>query len=336
MKPHHLALSLTIALAAWLGAALTPATAQKEVKFHQQLAKGLELLKQGAIATTEARACFTCHSHSMPVVAHALADQKGFLMDTAWRDAQLAESRPWLESRRRRMVEGRGVPGSATTIGYELMMEQASGAQSSPLIEDMLTYLFKTQRDDGSWSGGGKRPPTEGSVFTSTTLAIQGLRFYAPNRPDTKAATEKAREWLSIAVPQDTEDLVFRLWGRLAVGARKKEVSQAKRELIAEQRADGGWAQTKELDSDAYATGTALFVLHKAGMGARNAVYKKGVKYLLETQAEDGTWRVAKRAVPIQKHFETGFPYGKDQFISAVATAWADMALLHTLPDTAK
>ena len=100
-------------------------------------------------------------------------------------------------------------------------------------------------------------------------------------------------------------------------------------------RADGGWAQTKELDSDAYATGTALFVLHQAGMGARNAVYKKGVKYLLETQAEDGTWRVAKRAVPIQNHFETGFPYGKDQFISAVATAWADMALLHTLPDAA-
>ena len=34
-----------------------------------------------------------------------------------------------------------------------------------------------------------------------------------------------------------------------------------------------------------------------------------------------------KRAVPFQPYFETGFPYGKDQFISAAATGWATMAL---------
>jgi N-acyl-D-amino-acid deacylase len=49
--------------------------------------------------------------------------------------------------------------------------------------------------------------------------------------------------------------------------------------------------------------------------------------YLLNTQAEDGSWRVKRRAVPLQQHFESGFPYGRDQFISAAGTAWSTIAL---------
>jgi hypothetical protein len=42
---------------------------------------------------------------------------------------------------------------------------------------------------------------------------------------------------------------------------------------------------------------------------------------------------VATRAMPIQPYFESGFPYGREQWISYSATAWADMALI--LNDTA-
>ena len=33
------------------------------------------------------------------------------------------------------------------------------------------------------------------------------------------------------------------------------------------------------------------------------------------------------RAPPIQPHFDSDFPHGPDQFISAAATNWAAMAL---------
>jgi len=56
--------------------------------------------------------------------------------------------------------------------------------------------------------------------------------------------------------------------------------------------------------------------------------FRKGIEFLLSTQARDGSWHVKSRALPIQKYFETGFPYGKDQFISYVATCWATLALL--------
>jgi hypothetical protein len=40
---------------------------------------------------------------------------------------------------------------------------------------------------------------------------------------------------------------------------------------------------------------------------------------------------VHSRAVPLQPHFESGFPYGRDQFISAAATNWAAQALIATV-----
>jgi hypothetical protein len=56
-------------------------------------------------------------------------------------------------------------------------------------------------------------------------------------------------------------------------------------------------------------------------------VYQRGVRFLLNTQLEDGSWYVRSRAIPIQPYFDSEFPHGKDQFISAAATNWATMAL---------
>ena len=99
------------------------------------------------------------------------------------------------------------------------------------------------------------------------------------------------------------------------------------------QRADGGWSQLPHIESDAYATGQVLYALNTAGgMSATDPVYQKGVDYLLRTQAADGTWHVKSRAIWLQPYFESGFPYGKDQFISTAGTAWAAMALAAAQP----
>ena len=62
-------------------------------------------------------------------------------------------------------------------------------------------------------------------------------------------------------------------------------------------------------------------------MAVSSPVYQKGVDYLLRTQAPDGSWHVETRAIWLQPYFESGFPYGRDQFISVAGTAWAVMAL---------
>jgi hypothetical protein len=62
-------------------------------------------------------------------------------------------------------------------------------------------------------------------------------------------------------------------------------------------------------------------------MSSDDPVYAKGAKYLLRTQADDGSWHVQSRSIWLQPYFESGFPYGTDQWISAAGTAWATMAL---------
>jgi len=59
-------------------------------------------------------------------------------------------------------------------------------------------------------------------------------------------------------------------------------------------------------------------------------VIRKAVSYLMGTQAADGSWHVETRSIWLQPYFESGFPYGRDQFISTAGTAWAAMALAVT------
>ena len=102
--------------------------------------------------------------------------------------------------------------------------------------------------------------------------------------------------------------------------------AQAER-LLALQRPEGGWAQLPTMAPDAYATGQALYALRQNGLATTSGPYRKGADYLLRTQLEDGTWYVRARGFGFQPYYETGFPHGRDQFISSAATSWAAIAL---------
>ena len=62
------------------------------------------------------------------------------------------------------------------------------------------------------------------------------------------------------------------------------------KQLIGLQRPNGGWGQTGNLASDAYATGEPLYALHGTGMAAIQTVYRR----------EDGYWLVKTRAAWFQ------------------------------------
>ena len=128
----------------------------------------------------------------------------------------------------------------------------------------------------------------------------------------------------------------MQLLGARWAGLNAAAIDRTAKRVRALQRADGGWAQTPYLKSDAYATATALYSLREAGAGGSDTVYERGAAYLLATQAEDGSWYVASRAPKFQPYFESGFPYGHDQWISQWATGYASLALSYSLPWAAK
>jgi squalene cyclase len=164
----------------------------------------------------------------------------------------------------------------------------------------------------------------------TAALAIYSLKQYTPalEKADTAKALARAAAWLVKVTPSTTQDRAFHLMGLAWANAGSGVIERAARSLAATQRADGGWSQLASMPSDAYATGQALYALNAAGrVPTSDPAYQKGVRYLLNTQEPDGTWYVKSRSIWIQPYFESGFPYGHHQWISAAGTSWAAMAL---------
>ena len=128
------------------------------------------------------------------------------------------------------------------------------------------------------------------------------------------------------------EDLNARLWGLDLLDADKSLIQNARKAVLSSQRDDGGWAQLPAMQSDAYATGQALWMLQETGTPTDHASYRKGVNFLLKTQLEDGSWFVKSRSRAFQTHFESGCPHGKAQFIAISGTSWAVAAIAAAAP----
>ena len=195
----------------------------------------------------------------------------------------------------------------------------------------MARYLKNDQMPDGRWRLIANRPPLESSEFEVTAVSMRALQVYMPKalKADYEKAVWRAADWLRTAKPKSTADRVGQILGLTWAGDPKDSMRKFTAELLAEQRADGGWSQLPTMTSDAFATGQVLTALHMSGtVAALDPAYQRGVNYLLSTQLEDGSWYVRSRAIPFQPYFEGGFPHGNDQWISAAATNWAVMALI--------
>jgi hypothetical protein len=203
--------------------------------------------------------------------------------------------------------------------------------------EAIVTRSLHNQREDGRWGNDGDstRPPLSNSAIKSTAFNIRVLDAWAGagTRERARAAIARGRAYLEKCGPRDTQEVVFQLLGLHWAGASVESIRSVTSRLLALQRQDGGWGQMPTMASDAYATGQAMYALHTAArLGGTDQAYQKGVKYLLRNQLEDGSWFVPTRAFGFQPYYESGFPHGVNQYISASASSWAAMALAFADP----
>jgi hypothetical protein len=194
-----------------------------------------------------------------------------------------------------------------------------------------VMYLKSHQSPDGQWMypAADARPPICSDYIAQTAVAMRALQLYAPkaDKAAYNQAIQRAAAWLAKAQSTNNEDRSARLLGLAWAGKDKDATQQAMRELLARQRPDGGWSDLDSMESSAYATGRSLFALQTADLPVSDAAYQRAVKFLLNTQQEDGSWYVRSRAMALQPYFDAGFPHGFDQWISAAGTSWATIAL---------
>lgn len=302
------------------------------------VAKSLPLLEKGAQGSLEKRKqCFTCHNQALPIQALTVARRRGFKIDEEHLKSQLQHTADFLGRNKEDYLEGKGQGGQIDTAGYALWALDNGGWKPDEITGAVAEYLLQFQKDRDYWRPQSRRPPTEQSYFTSSYVALRGLKVYgSPEQKDRiEARFAQVRQWLIATAATDTEDRVFRLRALHIAGAPEEDIRLATEELLKSQHADGGWSQLSDQTSDPYATGTALVALHQTGRLAADApAYQTGLGYLISAQLEDGSWHVKTRSKPIQSFYDSGYPHEKDQFISIAAAGWSTTALALALPVT--
>jgi hypothetical protein len=295
--------------------------------------RSVPLLQRTTAGFYKTTGCVSCHHNALTAMTAAAARARGFAVDESAAAANVATLAADFRDARDQSLQGIIASGGlTTTTGYVLMALAAGNHPAEPATDAAARLVVVSQRADGAWPST-YRPPTESSEFTSTAVGLRAVQLFATGRRwgrANDAVIAAAVRWLTATPPSSTEDAVFRLFGLTWASADGAE--KARRDLLALQRTDGGWAQLPTLDSDAYATGSALVALHEAGVSATSDPYRRGVAFLLRTQHGDGSWHVRSRSHPTQIFFDSGFPHGEDQFISSAATNWATQALIATVP----
>jgi N-acyl-D-amino-acid deacylase len=296
--------------------------------------KTVPLLQKASPFFWQHTGCISCHHNVLPSMAITAAQDHGFAVDQAAAKDMLNITAEYVGSRADRMFQGLVPPGGEDTMSYVLFALAASHYPGNAGTDAGVRYLKMRQSEDGRWTIRAHRPPLESSSIALTAVTIRVLRDFAPPSQRTEYAKSIARaaEWLDAATPRNTEESTLRILGLVWADAKPATVAKAATTLGKAQREDGGWSQLPTLVSDAYATGQALVALQASGMNTADEIYKKGTAFLIKTQRADGSWFVKSRSEGFQPYFESGFPYGTDQWISAAGTSWAITALALTQP----
>lgn len=230
-------------------------------------------------------------------VARAGGSKVDWALETAkWRAT--ASLRGGLEQTLYEVVE----PPSGVD-GHEFSILQISGVgiPPQPTVDSLVFHIAAMQRKEGDWPNYGVvRPPLEDGGFSHTAKGIRVLQLnLVPGRnAKFEECIARAADWLKKAAPRSTGDRTMQLPGIRWAGQKPSE--DRVKQLIALQRPSGGWGQTGNLASDAYATGELLYALHESGMTATHPVYRRGVDFLLRTRKEIGFWLVKTRAAWFQ------------------------------------
>ena len=322
------------------GTKLVSAETKAAPNVRQAAQSGVNILQTSMSTFVKRAQCTSCHHQGIGLTAVINAKKNGFKVD----DAVIGRYLKQLESDGQQMGPvlhqalsnpqiGKLLPGVdigdfPIALAYLFGSLVAVGVPPNPGMAEAAQFLATTQYPDGSFRHGFERGHMQNNFVTTTALVLQILRTYG-SEERLKTTFEKARRYLNSSGVKNAPELASKALGLKLAAAPSNELETAVKALLAMQKADGGWSSFAGSRSDAYATGFALYVLNQAGgVKTTEPAYQRGVRYLVRTQDEDGSWYVASTAMPANNYFDAAFPHGQSQYSSFAATAWATMALL--------
>jgi hypothetical protein len=324
---HKMAVASVAAL--WMSAASATAQDVDPARLRDAAARALVAIQaaQAPWYTANKQVCASCHHQYQPALAFRAAREHGIPVneDVARADAAKALTFADLD----RAVQYTHVIEPAMDDAYRMVAAHAAGVKPNLGAAVYARLLISRQNKDGDWDGFHQRPPSSYSRVTMAALGVRAVQVYhhTSQKAAADAAIGRGRAFLEARTPRDTEERSYQLLGLRWAGAPRAQLQKLAQALKATQRADGGWHSREGRESDVYSTGQALVALHDGGGVANiDSAWRRGVEYLLKTQAADGTWHATTRLHPpaplSPPYFDAGYAGGHDQFLSMSGASW--------------
>jgi hypothetical protein len=289
--------------------------------------------------------CVACHQQQLPLAAMSLTHSRHLATD---REVTRHQLDLLIRSFSAGHIQGGGEmhslleadlqttfhPEPAIFDGYVALDLELEHQPASEITDSLVHQLATIQNPDGHWNWNLPRAPIQASEIAATAAAVHTIRLFGipACQRELDQQVERARAWLAQADAETTEERVHQLLGLAWAGEESRVLDKLAEQLIRQQHPNGGWGQLAGLESDAYATGQSLYALMEgAKIPSAHAAVQRGIDFLRQTQLADGTWHVRTRAHPFQPPMESGFPHGRDSWISSAASSWAVIALATSL-----
>jgi N-acyl-D-amino-acid deacylase len=313
-----------------LFAAAAPSWAEENVpgpkEVRQAIERSLPFLKESGLAWMKQRQCVACHHSAFMIWSHREAARHG--IGDAKKIADLSKQSLDLSFgvKQSKLKDNLAKKGGSVEASHLLLGEAAGDAVPSAETATTLTSLMlNAQQADGFWKYEGQsitRSANENDQ-TTTLWSLFALSFLDKADPSYARSRDLARHWLKNAKPvrESNENLVAWILVANAFGDTQEAQTLVK-ELIAQQKPDGGWAWMKNRPSDAFATGQSLYALGRMNVTSDEPAVPKAWKFLLSTQQSDGSWKSPTRKA------NTGF----NDIANYWGSAWATIGLARSLP----
>jgi squalene-hopene/tetraprenyl-beta-curcumene cyclase len=321
----------------------TPNSPKEPLAKELSLTQSAEFLDAVTVAWIRQKKCASCHTGYPYLLARAsLGDPKA---------PALLEVRQFFEERVAAWDKnGKGsgfLVGSGPLLVSEGITEVVAiaatlalhDAQSTgklhPVTRQALDRMWTLQGKDGAWLWNKTGlAPLEHDDYYGAVYAAVGVG-HAPEGyakgASAKEGVARLTEYLRKHPPPDLHHKLWLLWASLKLDGlmEQAERQQTIKELVALQRADGGWslpslgnwkrhdgtANDKQAASDGYATGLILYVLRQAEVARATEAVQRGLKWLKTNQRASGRW------------FTASLNEESRHYITHAGTAFAVMAL---------